>query len=179
EARAATTDSANWTLIGPRPTSQGTIYVTAGRVNAIAIDPRDDNTVYIGAAEGGVWKTTDGGANWKPLTDQEASLANGAIALDLSNPDIVYVGTGEENFTGDSYYGAGILKSTDGGNTWTNIVGPFLRARIGNLAIHPSNSRILLCTTETGVWRSTDAASSWVRVLGTSGIGFAAGTAVV
>src|SRR5205085_7111655 len=80
---------------------------------------------------------------------------------------------------GDSYYGAGILKSTDGGKTWTNIVGPFLRARIGSLAIHPSNGKILLCAADTGVWRSTDSAANWVRVLGASGTGFAAGTSVV
>ena len=75
----------------------GTPNVVAGRVNAVAIDPRDNNTVYMGAAEGGVWKTTNGGLNWTPLTDQQASLANGAIALDPANPDIVYVGTGENN----------------------------------------------------------------------------------
>ena len=161
----ATTDSANWTLIGPRPTDSGSNYVTAGRVNAIAIDPRDNNVVYMGAAEGGVWKTVDGGANWKPLTDNQPTLANGALALDPTNPDIVYVGTGEENFAVDSYYGAGILKSTDGGAHWTNLVGPFLRARIGFLAIHPTNGQILLCTTQTGVWRSTDGAVSWKQVL--------------
>src|SRR5690348_7721681 len=170
----ATTDSANWTLIGPRPTDSGSNYVTAGRVNAIAIDPRDNNVVYMGAAEGGVWKTIDGGATWKPLTDDQPTLANGAIALDPTNPDIVFVGTGEENFAIDSYYGAGILKSTDGGAHWTNLVGPFLRARIGFLAIHPANGQILLCTTQTGVWRSTDGAVSWKQVL--TG---AAGTAAV
>src|ERR1700682_5375958 len=102
-ARDATSDPDNWTLIGPRPTDAGSSYVTAGRVNAIAIDPRDNDTVYIGAAEGGVWKTTDGGQNWAPLTDDQVSLATGAIAIDPTNPDIVYVGTGEENFTIDSY----------------------------------------------------------------------------
>src|SRR5438132_895305 len=110
---APSTDSANWSLIGPRPTDAGTSDVTAGRVNAIAIDPRNADVVYIGAAEGGVWKTTDGGSNWTPLTDNQPSLATGSIALDPNNPDIVYVGTGEENFAVDSYYGAGILKSTD------------------------------------------------------------------
>ncbi|MGI8746671.1 MAG: IPT/TIG domain-containing protein [Bryobacteraceae bacterium] len=177
--RAATTDAANWVPIGPRPTDQGTAYVTAGRVNAIAIDPRDNNTVYIGAAEGGVWKTTDGGNTWTPLTDDQPSLANGSIALDPSNPDIVYAGTGEENFAGDSYYGAGILKSTDGGASWKNIVGPFLRAMIGTIAVHPTNGQIVLCTTASGVWRSIDGASNWSRVLGTAGSGFAAGTSLV
>jgi uncharacterized protein (TIGR03437 family) len=175
-----TSDPANWSPIGPRPTNQGSTYVTAGRINAIAIDPRDNNTIYIGAAEGGVWKSADGGATWIPLTDDQSSLANGAIVLDPQNPDIIYVGTGEENFAGDSYYGAGILKSTDRGATWTNIVGPFLRARIGSIAIHPSNSQVLLCTTDTGIWRSEDGASNWTRVLGQGGTAaaFVQGTSV-
>src|SRR5258708_16970644 len=66
---AAALDAATWTSIGPRPTDLSSNYVTAGRVNAIAIDPRDNNVVYIGAAEGGVWKTTYGGIHWEPLTD--------------------------------------------------------------------------------------------------------------
>jgi uncharacterized protein (TIGR03437 family) len=155
----------NWTSIGPQPTSAGTSYVTAGRVNTIAIDPQNSNTVYVGAAEGGVWKSTDGGSTWTALTDAQASLANGAIALDPSNSDIIYVGTGEENFAIDSYYGAGILKSTDAGATWTNIVGPFLHAYIGGMAVSPSNSQVLLCSSDTGVWRSADGAGTWTNVL--------------
>jgi uncharacterized protein (TIGR03437 family) len=168
---ALTMDSANWTLIGPRPTGGGSASVTSGRVNAIAIDPRSNNVAYIGAAEGGVWKTTDGGAHWTPLTDNQASLASGAIAIDPNNPDTVYVGTGEENFAYDSYYGAGILKSTDGGATWTNIVGPFLRDEISAIAVHPTNSNILVCTSRVGVWRSADAGQNWTLTLsGTGGI---------
>ncbi|HEY6391000.1 MAG TPA: IPT/TIG domain-containing protein, partial [Bryobacteraceae bacterium] len=123
-----------------------------------------NNTVYMGSAAGGVWKTTDGGANWKPLTDNQPSLSNGSIALDPAHPDTVYVGTGEENFSYDSYYGVGILKSTDGGNTWTNIVGPFLRAKIGGLAINPNNTQILLASSTLGIYRSTDGAATWTRV---------------
>ncbi|HEV3199464.1 MAG TPA: IPT/TIG domain-containing protein, partial [Bryobacteraceae bacterium] len=171
---AVTMDSVNWSLIGPKPTDAGTTNVTAGRVNAIAIDPRDNNVVYIGAAEGGVWKTTDGGVNWTPLTDNQPSLANGAIVLDPANPDTVYVGTGEENFVQDAYYGAGILKSTDGGATWTNIVGPFLRDKIGALAIQPGNSQVLLATSQFGVWRSANRAATWTLTLsGASGIALA------
>src|ERR1700733_4408288 len=106
-ALAAILDAANWTSIGPQPTDGGSTYVTAGRVNAVAIDPRDNNTVYIWSAEGGVWKTTNGGLAWTPLTDNQASLASGAIAIDPASPNTVYVGTGEENFAQDSYYGAG------------------------------------------------------------------------
>ncbi len=168
---AVTMDSVNWTLIGPKPSDGGTSYVSSGRVNAIAIDPRDNNVVYAGAAGGGVWKTTDGGTNWTPLTDHETSLASGAIVIDPNSPDTVYVGTGEENFTGDSYYGAGILKSTDGGKTWTNLVGPFLRDRIGSLAIQPGSSQVLLCTSPSGVWRSADGGKTWALTLsGAAGI---------
>jgi uncharacterized protein (TIGR03437 family) len=169
--RALTMDSANWTLIGPKPSGGGTSYVTAGRVNAIAIDPRNNNVVYIGAAEGGIWKTIDGGSNWTPLTDGQPSLANGAIALDPTNPDTVYVGTGEENFAYDSYYGAGILKSSDAGATWSNIVGPFLLDSIGAIAVHPTNGKILLCSSRAGIWRSADAGNTWTPVLsGAAGI---------
>jgi len=103
----------------------------------------------------GVWKTTDGGANWTPLADDQPSLATGSIALAPSSPDIVYVGTGEQNNSGDSYYGAGILKSTDGGATWTQLTNPFVGpfttsrvngggARIGAIAVHPSNPNLVL-----------------------------------
>jgi uncharacterized protein (TIGR03437 family) len=159
---AITMDSANWTLIGPQPTNANfdPTYITAGRINAIAIDPRNTNTVYIGAAEGGVWKTTDGGTTWLPLTDNQASLATGAIALDPTNPDIVYVGTGEDNSAQDSYYGAGILKSTDGGSTWTHLLGPFQNDKIAAIAVAPDSSAIL-CASQQGLWRSTDGAQTW------------------
>src|SRR5229473_3268981 len=168
---AATLDASTWTSIGPRPTDLGSIYVTAGRVNAIAIDPRDNNVVYMGAAEGGVWKTTDGGINWKPLTDGEASLASGAIVIDPTNPDTVYVGTGEENFAFDSYYGAGILKSTNGGASWMNIVGPFTRTTIGALAISTSNNKILLASSRIGIFRSADGAATWTQIMAGVGTG--------
>ncbi len=121
----------SWTLIGPQPIHVapgfvgGGSPVASGRVTALVVDPTNPNVVYLGAAQGGVWKTLDGGAMWTPLTDTQASLAVGSIALDPSDPSIVYVGTGEESFSGDSYYGAGILKSTDGGSSWTHIPGPF------------------------------------------------------
>lgn len=167
-------DAATWTLIGPRPSNEGSDYVTAGRVNGVAIDPRDSNVVYIVTALGGVWKTMDGGKNWTPLTDDQPSMAGGAIVIDPNSPDTIYVGTGEENFSQSSYYGAGLLKSTDAGATWTNIVGPFLRDEIGAIAIQPGNSNVLLGTSNGGVWRSADAGVTWVRVLsGAPGISLA------
>jgi len=155
-------NSSTWTPIGPQPTN-GPV---SGRVTGIAIDPRSNNSVYIGAAEGGVWKTTDGGTTWTPLTDGQVSLASGAIALDPTNPDVVYVGTGEANFSGDSYYGAGILKSTDAGATWTNIVGPFLQDHIGAIVVNTVNSQIVLSASDTGIWRSSDGGQTWTQTLG-------------
>src|SRR5438046_3081863 len=102
--------SATWTLIGPEPTmpDEGFPYggspTVSGRVTALAVDLTNSSVVYLGAAEGGVWKTTDGGTTWNPLTDFEPSLAVGSIAIDPSNHNTMYVGTGEENFSGDSYF---------------------------------------------------------------------------
>jgi len=134
-------------------------------VTALAIDPRDNNTVYLGAVEGGVWKTTDGGATWKPIADDQPSLAIGSIALDPKFPDTVYVGTGEENFCYDCYYGAGILKSTNGGASWMPIQGPFLHLSIGSLAISPTDSQVILGTAGNGIYRSPDGGATWTRVL--------------
>lgn len=105
------------------------------------------------------------------LTDDQVSIATGSIAIDPKNPDTIYAGTGEENFAQDSYYGAGLLKSVDGGSTWTNIPGPFARQTIGALAIDPNNTSLLLCATNTGIWRSSDAGVTWSQTLaGAAGI---------
>ncbi|MBL8175230.1 MAG: hypothetical protein JNK48_11220 [Bryobacterales bacterium] len=187
KVRSRKAGEGEWVNIGPRPTittGQGSgAPMTSGRVSALAMDPRDPRVLYAGAATGGVWKTTDGGANWTPLTDDQPSLAIGCITLDPNNPDIVYVGTGEANFSADSYYGAGLLKSTDGGKTWRHIPGPFAGpfalssagrgARIASIVVHPRDSRILLAamhlsalvSTASGIYRSTDAGETWTQVL--------------
>jgi len=189
-ARSRAAALPGWTPIGPRPTNvlpedgpggAGSPYA-AGRVTALAVDPRNANTIYLGGMGGGVWKTTDGGQNWAPLTDDQPSLAIGSIALAPSNPDIVYVGTGEQNNSGDSYYGAGVLKSSDGGSTWTQLGGPFVGpfgssrvsgggARIGALAVHPADPNTVLAavdrssTTASGIYRTTDGGITWTLVL--------------
>lgn len=131
-----------WTSLGPAPLAsdasgdgQQDYGWVSGRVTAVAIDPADPtgNTVYIGGAYGGVWKSTNAAltgtanVNWSPLTDNQATLAVGAIAIQpqLTNPDpmksVVLVGTGESSQSDDSYYGLGILRSADAGTTWTLI----------------------------------------------------------
>lgn len=209
EARASRTASANgaappppasstqWTFIGPRPT--GTSSPTAGRVPALALDPSNPQVVYAGAAQGGVWKTTDGGANWTPLTDDQASLAMGAIAVAPSNTSIVYAGTGELSFSSSSYYGAGVLKSVNGGATWTQtgspagapFAGPFSSGLggmyIGGMAIHPSDPNVVFVSARrfsnsgSGIYRTTDGGNNWTEVLLTNpntGAGMPAGSAI-
>ena len=145
--------STSWTQIGPRPTSSAwdplSVGGSSGRVTALAVDPSNSSVVYLGAANGGVWKTTRGGLSWVPLTDLQPSLSIGSITLDPTNPNTVYVGTGEENFNSDGYGGAGILKSTDGGAHWSQIAGPFVfntngGSHIGSLAVSPSDKQLIL-----------------------------------
>ena len=129
-AGAETPTATNWVGLGPAPlVSDNNFYGTvSGRATSVAIDPSDStgNTVYVGGAYGGVWKSINA-ANpiasnvvWAPVTDQQASLATGAISVKPSG-GVVLVGTGEPNSAIDSYYGVGILRSTNGGANWTLI----------------------------------------------------------
>jgi len=127
-----------WSPLGPAPLASDAsgdgecdYGWVSGRATAVAVDPADPtgNTVYIGGAYGGVWKSTNAGsasqspANviWQPLTDNQATLAVGAIAIQPGNSGVILVGTGEANSSADSYYGLGILRSPDAGTTWTLI----------------------------------------------------------
>ncbi len=171
-----------WTSIGPQPISGNP--VSSGRIAALAVSPQNGNLVYAGAADGGVWKTTDGGTTWTALTDTQPSLALGALAIDPQNSNIIYAGTGEADNCSPCYYGAGILKSSDGGVTWTNIQAPFVDSvgrgvKISSLAVSPQNSQILLAaaasimpayqggpsTIHGGIYRSTDAGATWALAL--------------
>src|SRR5262245_36790765 len=106
---------ASWTPLGPAPIPNGQTNGQAfpqipvsGRVTAIAVDPATAQTVYVGTAQGGVYRSLDGGATWTPLMDSAQSLAIGALALDPQNSDTLFVGTGEGNLSGDSFFGVGL-----------------------------------------------------------------------
>src|SRR5258706_11252229 len=149
-AASIASNPSSWTFIGPAQTNFNFYGNTSGRVTALAVDPTNASIVYAGGAQGGVWKSTDAGATWTPLTDGQASLAIGSLAIDPNNPSVVYAGTGEQNYSSDSYYGAGILKSTDGGNSWTRLTnsgfdgtgGQFVGGSpsIGAMAVQPGVS---------------------------------------
>lgn len=161
-----------WTSIGPAPIGLGVGNETVGRITSIAFDPTNAQVLYIGGATGGVWKTINGGTTWTPLTDNECGLATGSVAVDPVNPQIVYVGTGEENFSSDSYQGCGVLRSTNGGATWTQLgAASFITAsgtasRIGKLLIDgasagSTSSTTLLAGSQTGLWKSVNSGSTW------------------
>ncbi|HUL72264.1 MAG TPA: hypothetical protein VLT86_04135 [Vicinamibacterales bacterium] len=162
----------NWVQLGPTAIPGGQTYSSArvfvtGRVTAIVVDPTDTNIIYIGTAQGGVWKTTDGGLSWAPKTDNEISLAIGSLVMDPGNHLVLYAGTGEGNFSGDSYYGNGILKSSDGGSSWTTLAqATFTGTRFSRLAVTPGTPSRLFAATGTGVYRSTDSGATWTKMTG-------------
>ncbi len=149
-----------WTLIGPNN--------IGGRVNTIAINPYNPNSVYVGAANGGVWKTTNGGAHWTPLTDQLQSLSMGALGIDPNDTNIVFAGTGELSPAVDAYGGYGLLRSTNGGATWSDV-GPSSVGAYTRVIVNPNHSNIVYAAAGRsggGVLRSSDGGNSWTWLAG-------------
>ncbi|MDP3149364.1 MAG: T9SS type A sorting domain-containing protein [Ignavibacteria bacterium] len=176
-----TAATVSWAAIGPRSITGGQPFIwgnVSGRIRGLAVHPIDPNIVYIGAAGGGIWKTTNGGITWNDLSSQFELLTFGAIAIDPQNPETVYAGTGEllAGWDMNTYSGDGIYKSTDGGNTWAKInQGIGNSTHIAALAVSPGNSNIILAAlasgnwfkgdmSNEGIWRSTDAGATWTRV---------------
>jgi hypothetical protein len=152
-----------WTALGPAPI-RGSFYggTASGRVDAIVVAPNGE--IFVGSAGGGVWSSTDGGSHWVTHTDQVSSgLAIGALALDPTNAQVVYAGTGEGESCGDCFYGGGVLKSSDGGASWTvsNPAGMFTGVDFTGLAVDPSNPQRLYASTSSGLFESADGGASW------------------
>jgi len=153
-----------WKSIGPAPIIDGqtpgdftTPSPVSGRVSTLAIDPID-NAVYLGGAQGGVWRTLNNGISWVPLTSNLASLAVGAITIapgsHLLNQATIYLGTGEGNYSADSYAGVGIYKSTDSGRTWAGPYGSalFTNRSVNGIAVDRTNPDRVLAVSGSGTF---------------------------
>ena len=157
----------NWRMVGP---------FRAGRTVAVSGNARQPDTYYMGAADGGVWKTINDGTTWQPIFDHEPVASIGAIAVAPSNPEVIYVGTGENDPRSQFSEGEGMFKSTDGGETWARI-GLEATKQIGRIVVDPSDpnrvfvaalGNVYAATPERGVYRSTDGGQNWQKVLFTN-----------
>jgi photosystem II stability/assembly factor-like uncharacterized protein len=143
------------------------------RVSAVVGVPGDPNTYYVGAASGGVWKSTDAGVHWRPIFDDESAQSIGAIAIAPSDPNVVWVGTGESFIRSNVSLGNGVYRSTDAGKTWTHV-GLERTGRISRVVIDPRNPDVVFVAAlgtcygpqqERGVFRTSDGGKTWERVL--------------
>jgi len=141
-----------------------------GRTRAIAIDPTDDThcTWIAGAASGGIWKTIDCGESWENISPNLPNLSTNSIAQSISNPDVIYVGTGEV-FGGNSTFvrGEGIYKSMDRGDSWnllSSTIDNVDYVSVNRIAVDPANEDVVVIATNTGIFRSEDGGSSWSQV---------------
>jgi len=146
-------------------TTQGGWLPGNGRINEIAFHPTNANIFYVGAAGGGLWKTTDGGSTWTVLTDGMPNLAISGIAVSHTNPNIIYILTGD----GDSneLVSIGVLKTTDGGLSWSKTGLEFGRDELffgTELKMHPTNSNIIIATTSNGIYYTNDGGDTWPLV---------------
>ena len=184
-----------WTPLGPAPLPNGqtqqfpaVVVPVTGRATAIAVDPTNANKVYLGTAQGGVWRSLDGGVTWASIFDTGASLSIGAIALAPSDTTKLYVGTGEPNNSGDSFFGVGLYR-IDNADTAANLDGPinppfpfftgavtvtttvFGGRAISAIAVHPTDPATIFVSTATGVGGvGANALSNTVPPLGLRGV---------
>lgn len=147
-----------WKNIGP--------FNIGGRIKSVAVHPTKEGWVYAAAAAGGIWRTTNGGEFWEPLFDFENGIAFGSIAIDPNNPDIIYAGTGEAVLSSSVVYlGAGLFRSTDGGNSW-NVIGLTDVGAFSKVYVHPMNSNLIIAGAvkrNHGFFISTDAGKTWQK----------------
>src|SRR5437870_7530710 len=134
-----------WRMIGP---------FRAGRVNAVTGVPGQPSTFYYGSVGGGVWRSNNSGRTWTPVFDSQSVASIGAIGVAPSNPDVIYVGTGEADMRDSIQYGDGVYKSTDGGRTWKHI-GLENTKQIGRIIVDPKNPNIVFVAVLGNVYASS------------------------
>jgi photosystem II stability/assembly factor-like uncharacterized protein len=164
---SANITSANWTFLGPHvvPGNGG----GAGRINCITFDPANTNIIWIGAACGGLWKSTDGGVTWSSNTDLLPSLSISEIIIDPTNPQVMYLATGDKygiywQYETWGHYSAGVLKSTDGGVTWNATGLSYVSSNvtvIQRMIMDPTNTNILMAATNAGIFKTTNGGTTW------------------
>ncbi len=162
-----------WQVIGPQIIPNN--WYGIGRVNCISVSPQNSGIIYIGAACGGVWRSNDYGQTWATSSDNFPSLSVADIAINPIHPDTIYAATGDgygyevdgyHNFWG-GLYTAGIMMSTDSGNTWNTTGFSYLQTDknlVTQLLIHPTHPNVLLASTRQGIFRSADAGLTWTNV---------------
>lgn len=154
--------SNQWTPLGPSNWTSSSYNPGNGRINAVAEDPNDPNTIYVGAPSGGCWKSTDNGQSWTVLTDNLQALGVSAIAIDYTNSNVIYLGTGDDD--GGDTYSIGVLKSVDGGQSWNALSlnnASLFGTRIYRIIIHPTDPNIVFVASSAGCYKSSDAGASW------------------
>jgi len=161
-----------WQSLGPTEIPNGQTYGggpgsrvnVSGRVGAIAVDPGNAAHVLVGSAGGGIWESSDNGASWAPRTDYQPTLTTGAVAFDPVTPKTVYALTGEGNFYAS--LGAGLLRSVDGGTTWSMLAtSPFVGQGGYRLVVDPADTARLFAAASWGLYRSTNSGVSWAQVI--------------
>jgi photosystem II stability/assembly factor-like uncharacterized protein len=171
-----------WRELGPKPIGSS-IY--AGRISAVACSPSDPERLFVAGADGGVWRTTNGGVSWQPLTGELSTTAIGALALAADDEDTIFVGTGEANYANHSRYGLGVLRSEDGGESWEEFAPATFGGRcFSALGVDPGDPDVLFgavtraggfpelaaakahpgASGALGVFKSSDRGVSWARL---------------
>lgn len=163
---AAAAASGTWTNLGPTKAdviqngSSSLNKTDSGRPRSIVVDPTNTQVIYVCTAGGGVWKTTNGGTSWAPITDGLGSLSSGFLAMDPVDSQVLYLGLGDP-FDGT---GIGLVKSTNGGATWGPVTTFGASRSIRNILVHPGNRNVVFVSTNAGLYRSADAGATYSLV---------------